>query len=102
MISVQLADIAIFGSFLITIAAYVLVSRIDGSYINVMMPSLIIGIPAYYVLPLFYSRLFGNEASVFAYFYVYAAVGIESLAFAVGYTRDRHRIIKLPHLSAYH
>src|SRR5438105_7949524 len=101
MISVALADIAIVVSLVVTIIAYVIVSRIDRTYINVLVPSLIVGIPAYYFLPFFYSRLFDIEASPYAYLYVYAAIAAESLAFAVGYTRRRNRVAKLRGLSAY-
>jgi len=101
MISIPLADLTIFVSLLVTLWAYVIVSRFEGSYINVLVPSLIVGIPAYYVLPLFYSRLFGNDATVYAYVYVYAAVAIESLAFAYGYTRTQRKPVKLPLLSGY-
>jgi hypothetical protein len=100
MISPELANIAIFSSLLITVVAYVVVSRRDGSYLNVLIPSLITGIPACYLLPLFYTRVFGNEASTYAYLYVYAAVALENVAFAYGYLRARNQVVQLPFLCA--
>ena len=75
---------------------YVLVSRHEGSYLNILTPAFLISIPAYYLLPLASTHLFGNDASPYAYTYVYATLATENIAFAYGYLRSRRNLVRLP------
>ena len=96
MISVQFAIVAICISLLVTILAYVRLSKIEGSYINVLLPSLLVGVPAYYIFPWAYALLFGTEASQYAFLYVYATLTVEIVAFVYGYARARQKVVRLP------
>jgi hypothetical protein len=101
MISSWFADVVLFASLVVSLVAYVVVSRHDSSYFNVMSPLYIIHIPAYYFLPLFFNHVFGVGATSFAYIYVYATVAVENVAFAYAYTRGTRNIIRLPFRYAY-
>jgi oligosaccharide repeat unit polymerase len=101
MISNTLADTVMLLSLVATVGAYLFVSRRENSYVNIMTPALVINIPAYYVLPSLYNRLFGAGASAYAYFYVYATLATESVVFAYFYTRPRTRPIRLPFVYSY-
>jgi len=89
------------SSLLIVVLAYVILSRIEGSYVNVLIPSLIMGIPAFYFLPWIYMHLFGTGASRYAFFYVYATLAIENVAFVYAYSRVREKVVRLPFRFAY-
>jgi hypothetical protein len=101
MISSWFADVVLFASLIASLLAYLVVSRHDGSYFNVMSPLYIIHIPAYYFLPLFFNHVFGVGATSFAFIYVYATVAVENVAFAYAYTRRTRNIIRLPFRYAY-
>src|SRR5882672_11482879 len=96
MISIQLANMVIASSLLILVLAYVKLSRIEGSYINVLVPSLITAIPASYFFPWIYVHIFGTGASRYAFLYVYATLAVENVAFVYGYSRARAKVIRLP------
>jgi len=96
MIQSWLADVTLVTSLLVSVFAYVLVSRHEGSYVNIMSPSFLINVPAYYLLPLFQTHVFGNEASPYAYIYVYATLALENVVFALVYVRRSKRGIRLP------
>src|SRR6266481_4793045 len=96
MISLGLTNIVLLGSLLVTVLAYVKLSRMEDSYINVLLPSLVIGIPAYYFFPWMYVHLFGTGASRYAFVYVYATLAVENVAFVYGYSRARERVVRLP------
>jgi hypothetical protein len=101
MISSWFADAVLFASLIVSLCAYVVVSKHDGSYFNIMSPLYIIHIPAYYLLPLFFNHVFGVGASTYAYIYIYAAVAVENVAFACAYTRTTRSILRLPFRYAY-
>ena len=101
MISPWLADVVLIASLLLSVFAYVLVSRREGSYVNMMSPSFLINIPAYFLLPLFQTHAFGNDATPYAYVYVYAALALENLAFACIYIRRPRRPLRLHFKYAY-
>jgi hypothetical protein len=101
MISVSFADMVVAASFMMSLGAYAWVSRRDGSYLNVMTPALVIGIPGYYFLPLFFTHVFGTNASPYAYVYVYATIAVQNVAFAYAYTRPTRRLLRLPFRYSY-
>jgi hypothetical protein len=96
MISSSLADGVLLASLTVSLGSYAYVSRREGSYLNILTPSFVIGIPAYYLLPLFFTYVFGNDASVYAYVYVYATLALENVVFVYAYTRPAKRLIRLP------
>jgi len=96
MISPGLANIVVIASLLVSLRAYVVVSKREGSYINILTPSFFVGVPAYYLLPLVYAKWFGTEATPYAYVYVYAALAVESVVFAYFYTRRSTSVLRLP------
>ncbi|PYX48738.1 MAG: hypothetical protein DMG79_11105 [Acidobacteria bacterium] len=101
MISGWLASSVLVLSLAAFCGAYVHVSRHEGSYINILTPALVVNVPAFYLFPFAYDKLFGIEASTFAYVYVYATLATESLVFAFFYTRPRVRPIRLPFAYGY-
>jgi hypothetical protein len=96
MISLGLANAVVLASMVISIWAYVFVSRREGTYLNILTPYFMVSIPAYYLLPLFFAQVFGYEGSAYAYIYVYMTLAIENLAFAYAYTRPTRSLIRLP------
>jgi oligosaccharide repeat unit polymerase len=96
MISVNTADLVIVCSLAVTLFAYVKVSRMEGSYINVLVPSLIAAVPACYFFPWIYIHVFGTGASQYAFLYVYATLAVENVAFVYGYSRARAKVVRLP------
>ena len=46
MISSGFADTVLIASLIVSLAAYVWISKRDGSYINVLTPTFVIGVPA--------------------------------------------------------
>lgn len=94
--SLDFANITLAGSLLITVLAYVKLSRLEGSYVNIMLPALVISIPANYLFPYIYAYLFGIEASRYAFAYVYATLAVENVAFVYAYWRTRGRVFRLP------
>ena len=101
MISIASANLVMVSSLLVAVLAYVRLSRMEGSYINILFPSLIISIPAYYVLPWVYTLFFGVDASRYAFLYVYATLAVESVAFVYGYSRAREKVVRLPFRFSY-
>jgi hypothetical protein len=96
MISSWLSDTVLMVSLIVSLYAYVVVSKRDGSYLNVMTPAFITGIPAYYLLPMFFAHVFGTEASTYAYTYVYTTLAVQNVAFAYAYTRPTRKVLRLP------
>jgi hypothetical protein len=89
--------VAVIGiSLLISLLVYLRLSKHEGSYVNILSPSFLIAIPAYYLLPLVYIYLFGTSASSYAYLYVYLTLAAESLAFVYAYVRTGRKIISFP------
>jgi oligosaccharide repeat unit polymerase len=101
MISVQFTDLVFASSLLIVVFAYLKLSKAEGSYINVLVPSLITAIPAFYLFPWLYDRLFGITASRYAVLYVYATMALENVAFVYAYTRARAKVVRLPFCFSY-
>jgi hypothetical protein len=100
MISPWLANVVLIASLYVSVRAYIVVSKREGSYINILTPSFIVSVPAYYLLPLVYANWFGTEASSYAYIYVYATLAVESAVFAYFYTR-RASVLRLPFAYSY-
>jgi len=96
MISVGLADAVMLCSLAIAIGAYIFVSRREGSYVNILTPSALVGIPAFYLLPLIYIHLFQPEGTAYAYEYIYATLAVQNIAFAYFYIRTNGKLIRLP------
>jgi hypothetical protein len=101
MISFGFVLATIVGSLGATLAAYLVLSRHEGNYLNVLLPSLVIGVPAYYLLPLLYVHLFGADASPYAYLYVYGTFAAENAAFVFAYVRTGDRKVRLPSTFGY-
>ena len=102
MNSFLFADTVLFISLATSLGTYVLVSKREGTYLNILTPSFLIGIPAFYLLPLFFTHFVGNDASPYAYIYVYATIAAENVAFAYAYLRPTRRVIRLPFRYSYH
>ena len=96
MISNGLGNSILLTSLLVVLGAYAFVSRREGSYLNILTPALVVNVPASFLLPLAYNNLFGAEASVYAFAFVYATLALESVLFAYFYTRPRINPIRLP------
>ena len=101
MITPLLADGVMLTSLLVSLTSYVVVSKRERSYINILTPSFIVNIPAYYLLPWFYISVFGTENSLYAYTYVYATLAVENVAFVFIYARPTKRMIRLPFCYSY-
>ena len=101
MISALLADTVLVASLIVSLVVYVWVSKREGTYLNVMTPAFVIGIPAYYLLPLFFNHLFGTDASPYAYVYVYATLAVQNFAFAYAYTGKTRNLPALPFCFSY-
>jgi hypothetical protein len=96
MISTPLADTVLVISLAVSLLTYIQVSRRDGSYLNILTPAFVINIPAYYLLPLFYTHVMGNDGSPYAYIYVYATLALENVAFAYFYRRPTKTLLRFP------
>jgi hypothetical protein len=94
-------NLVVLASLLVTVAAYIVLSKREGTYLNILLPSLLVGVPAYYLFPLLYVGLFGVENSKYACFYVYLTLALETLTFVYAYTRTRDRVVCLPGVSSY-
>jgi hypothetical protein len=101
MISIGLANTTLLLSLAIALGAYVFVSHREGSYVNILTPSLLINIPAYYLFPIAYNSFFGMEASTYSHIYVYTTLAVENVIFAYAYTRPRTPPIRLPFAYGY-
>lgn len=101
MISPGLANTTSLLSLAATLGAYGFVSYRERNYLNVLTPSLLVNVPAFYVFQLVYNNLFGMEASAYSYIYVYATLAVESVVFAYVYTRPRTKPIRLPFAYGY-
>src|SRR5258705_10409840 len=101
MIPIHLAVLAIGASLLVAVLAYIVLSKNEGSSLNILTPSFITAFPALYLLPLVYLRVFGPEASTYAYFWVYVTLAVETLVFVYAYTRTGNKVVRLPGLSSY-
>jgi hypothetical protein len=86
MISLGLASCVIITSLLVSLAAYVFLSRREGTFINILTPAYLIQIPAYFLLQIVYMYLFGTEYTPYAYIYVYGSVALANWAFVLAYT----------------
>src|SRR5712672_560080 len=96
MMPLGLANIVMAGSLFVVLLAYLRLSKVEGSYINVLVPSLIISVPAYYAFPWIYVHIFGTGASRYAFSYVYATLAVEYVAFVYAYSRAGLKVIRLP------
>ena len=101
MISTWLANIVLIVSLIASVGAYVYVSRHEGSYLNLLTPTFLTAIPAYYLLPMIFTLILGSGATVYAYVYVYGTLAVENVVFAYVYTRPTRRLIRLPFLFSY-
>src|ERR1700739_1177519 len=96
MISTGLANTTLLLSLAVAVAAYVFISHREGSYLNILTPSLLVNVPAYYLFPIAYNSFFGMEATPYSHIYVYTTLAVENVIFAYAYTRPRTRPIRLP------
>ena len=101
MISSGFADVVLLASLVVSLVTYIWVSKQDGSYLNVLTPTFVIGIPGYYLLPMFFTHVFGTESTPYAYVYVYATIAAQNVAFAYAYTRPTRRLLRFPSRYSY-
>ena len=101
MTSIFLIVLTTTASFVIVVLAYIVLSKREGSSINILTPSFVMTIPAFYLLPFVYFRLFGAGGSTYAHFYVYSALAVELLTFVYAYTRTGDKVVRLPGVSSY-
>src|SRR6266404_2035862 len=92
---------AISASLVMFILAYFVLSKYEGSSINILTPTFVMAIPAYYLLPFAYLKLFQVEGSTYAHFCVYSALAVEPLAFVYAYIRTGSKVARLPGVSSY-
>jgi hypothetical protein len=78
------------------IAAYIHVSLRERTYLNILTPSLAFQVPSSYLLELYHLWLFGPSASRFAYALIYACYAATFVVFALGYSRMKLPILRLP------
>lgn len=97
-----LPQFIILVSLATVIAAYVFLAKREGSYVNILTPVLLFGVPAWYLLVLVYGAIFGYEASTYAYFYCYLTYALGVLGTLAGYLMMPAKwiriFIKFPHL----
>jgi hypothetical protein len=101
MISPAFATTVILGSMFVSLAAYIWLSKREGTYLNVLTPDFIIYVPANFLFPLAYISLFGPQYSTYAFCYVYATLAVETVTFVYAYTRTGKRTFRLPYVSAH-
>jgi hypothetical protein len=101
MMSIYLIILATSTSLVIAVVAYLALSKHEGSSINILTPYFVMAIPAFYLLPLVYLKLFGAEGSIYAHFCVYSALAVELLTFVCAYTRTGDKVVRLPGASSY-
>ncbi|HEX5460838.1 MAG TPA: hypothetical protein VFX20_12795 [Steroidobacteraceae bacterium] len=87
---------SIIVSLLIVAAAYVYVSKREGTYVNVLTASFVMMIPAEYLLQMYYLLAVGDSNSVYAYVLSYGTFAAYTTAFALAYTWIRMPAIRLP------
>lgn len=101
MITNYLADTVLLVSFLVSVTAYVSISKHEGSYLNILTPSFLLTIPSSYLLPWFFFRIFGTGATSYAFTYVYATIAAENVVFAWAYLRPPGKLLRLPSCYSY-
>jgi hypothetical protein len=87
---------AVIVSLLIVAAAYLYVSKREGSYVNVLTPSFVTMIPAEYLLQIYHVLAFGDTSSTYAYMLSYGTYAAYTTAFALAYTWIRMPAMRLP------
>ena len=92
MISSGVSIGVIIASLVISLAAYIWLSRREGTYVNILTPTFLTGVPAYYLLPLVYIYATDPDFSSYACVYVYGTLAVESWAFVLAYTRTRNTV----------
>jgi hypothetical protein len=95
-------QIIILVSLAVVVGSYVYLSRREGSYVNILTPVLLFGIPAWYLLMLVYGGLFGYDASTYAYFYCYLTYALGVIGTMAGYllmpAKPLPIFVRLPYL----
>ncbi len=83
-------------SFSVLVGCYLLVSKKDKSYLNVLTVSFLFFIPSNYFLELMGIYIFGIKGSEFSYFFVYLTYAFYYLALTIGYVFSNPPFISLP------
>lgn len=83
-------------SLLIITAAYLYVSKREGSYVNVLTPSFATMVPAEYLLQIYHILAFGDTSSTYAYMLSYGSYAAYTTAFALAYTLIGMPAMRLP------
>jgi hypothetical protein len=91
----QLPQLIILVSLAVVIAAYLLLSRQEGNFVNVLTPVLLFTVPALYLLVLIYGSVFGYEASLFAYFYCFLTYALGVVGTLIGYLMMPAKVIPI-------
>ena len=65
----------------VILIAYLLYSRSQHNYINVLTPNILLSVPLYYVFELGYIKLYGAAASFEAYWYTYLTYSVTYAVF---------------------
>lgn len=86
----------IIGSLALVSLAYLYVSKRDGSYVNVMTPTVAFLVPACYLLEMYHLAIFGPSNTLTAYALSYGCYAGYLLTFAYGYGRIRVPTVRLP------
>jgi len=102
MISTSWADLVLLVSLFVSLGTYVFLSRREGSYLNILTLGFITSVPSNYLLPLFFTHVFGTEASPYAFTYIYATIAVVNVVFVYAYTRPLRKLFRLPFRYSYH
>lgn len=89
-------ELMILVSLFIVVILYLLIVRYEHSYINVLSPSLLIAIPANYILELINIGNNGYSGSFFAYAYVYATYALSYAALVIAFILYPGNRVKMP------
>jgi hypothetical protein len=102
MISSSFAEVVLLLSLFVSLGTYVFLSRREGSYLNILTLGFITSVPSNYLLPLFFTRVFGTEASPYAFIYIYVTIAAVNVVFVYAYTRPLRKLFRLPFRYSYH
>src|SRR6185437_1038261 len=90
----ELASILV--SLALVTAAYLYVSAVDRSYMNVLTPMYVLMIPSEYLLDIYHVVKFGPSNSAYAYVLSYSCYAAFTVALAWAYAKMRMPAIRLP------
>jgi hypothetical protein len=95
-------QLIILVSLAVVLGCYIYLSKREGSYVNILTPVLLFGIPAWYLLVLVYGSIFGYDATTYAYVYCYLTYALGVIGTMAGYllmpSKPLPIFVRLPYL----